>query len=38
MSNERGYLSTGGFAVTGCYGMVVATGGCVAILAGLWRR
>ena len=26
------------FAVTGCYGMVAATGGSVAILADLWRR
>ena len=31
-------MSTGGFAVTGCYGMVVATGGSVAILADLCRR
>ena len=33
-----GYLSTDGFMVTGCYGMVVAADGSVAILADLRRR
>ncbi|MGB6583967.1 MAG: hypothetical protein WBF34_39205, partial [Streptosporangiaceae bacterium] len=31
-------MSTDGFTVTGCYGMVVATDGSVTILADLRRR